>query len=284
MRPLLLARVGVCLAGAAFTAQTALAQAGPADLEAGYRLIYELKFAEARQHFAAWEKAHPEDPFGPASEAASYLYEEFDQQGVFTSEFFLDDKKLLGGVQHPADPQRRAAFLAANRRAQGLAKHLLQANPRDPDALFALTMTTGMQADYASLIEKRQLEGLRLVRQAQNDAAQLLAIKPDAQDAYLALGAADYIIGCLPGYKRFFLWFGGIHGDRQRGMSEMEQAAAHGHYLRPFAKALLALADLREKRPEEARVLLRDLVAEFPENPVFARELARLEKPAATSR
>jgi hypothetical protein len=268
------------VAAAAARPQTA----PPSQLDAGYRKVYELEFDQAREQFAAWEKAHPEDPLGPASEAASYLYEEFYQQGVFTSDFFLDDKKLLGGVQHPADPRRRAAFLAANRRAQGLAKRLLQANPRDPGALLALTMTIGMQADYAGLIEKRQLESLRLVRQAEGHAAQLLAANPNAQDAYLALGAADYIIGCLPGYKRFFLWFGGIHGDRERGMNELEQAAAHGRYLRPFAKALLALADLREKRPEQARSLLHDLVAEFPENPVFARELARLEKSGAPQR
>ena len=40
-----------------------------------------------------------------------------------------------------------------------------------------------------------------------------------AQDAYVALGTSNYVIGCLPGYKRAFLWFGGIHGDRTREWS-----------------------------------------------------------------
>jgi predicted Zn-dependent protease len=54
-------------------------------------------------------------------------------------------------------------------------------------------------------------------------------------------------------------------------------AADHGRYLRPFAKILLALTALREKKPEVARIQLNELVAESPENPLFASELANLK-------
>ena len=256
------------------------------EIEAGFHLLYELKFPEARRQFAAWEKAHPEDPLGAASEAAAYLFEEFNAQGVLTSEFFLDDKRLLGGTSIKPDAQRGAAFMAANLRAQKLARARLAANPRDPGALFALTIATGMQADYTSIILKRHLEGLRLVRQAEGHAKNLLSVAPDSADAYLALGAANYIIGCLPGYKRVFLRFGGIRGDKPRGMQQLQMAAARGHYLRPYAKILLALAALREKQVELARSNLRELTTEFPSNPLFARELAKIPPPkrAAPSR
>jgi hypothetical protein len=56
----------------------------------------------------------------------------------------------------------------------------------------------------------------------------------------------------------------------------LEIAADHGHYLRPFAKILLALAALREKKPEVARTQFKELVAEFLENSLFASELAKL--------
>jgi len=253
------------------------------EIDAGFHLLYELKFTEARARFAAWQKAYPDDPLGSASEAASYLFEEFYRQGVLTSEFFLDDKRLLGGVVAKPDEIRRAGFAAANQRAQELARRRLKANARDADALFALTISTGMQADYASLIEKRQLESLRLVREAEGYAKNLIALQPDSADAYLALGAANYIIGCLPGYKRFFLWFGGIRGDKPGGMQQLQTAATRGHYLRPFAKMLLALAALREKQVELARAQLRELTAEFPDNSMFARELAKLPKPAPAS-
>src|ERR1039458_4292205 len=50
---------------------------------------------------------------------------------------------------------------------------------------------------------------------------------------------------------------------------------------RPFAKIMLALAALREKKAEVARTQLEELVAEFPENPLFALELAKLKVPPA---
>jgi hypothetical protein len=42
------------------------------EIEAGFHLLYELKPVEARTQFEAWQKSHPEDPLGIASEAASY--------------------------------------------------------------------------------------------------------------------------------------------------------------------------------------------------------------------
>ena len=152
----------------------------------------------------------------------------------------------------------------------------LKTNPDDANALFAMTLSQGMQANYASLIDKRQLDSLKKVREADVYAKKLLAVDPDAADAYLGLGMANYFIGSLPGTKRLFLGFAGIHGDKKAGIQQLEITAEHGRYLRPFAKILLALAALREKKTEVARTQLKELVAEFPDNPLFASELTKL--------
>src|SRR5260370_824504 len=55
------------------------------ELDAGFHLLYELKFPEARGQFASWEKKHPEDPIGSVSYAAGYLFEEFYYQGELPS-------------------------------------------------------------------------------------------------------------------------------------------------------------------------------------------------------
>jgi hypothetical protein len=140
-----------------------------------------------------------------------------------------------------------------------------------------MALSVGMQADYASLIDKHQMDSLKKIGEADKYAKKLLILAPDAADAYLGLGAANYIIGSLPGYKKFFIGFAGIHGDKKAGIQQLQIAADHGHYLRPFAKILLALAALREKKPEVARIQLKELVAEFPENPLFANELDKLK-------
>ncbi len=247
------------------------------ELDAGFHLLYELKPEEAHKQFESWQESHPEDPLGSASEAAAYLFEECNRQGALTSEFFLDDKRFLGKIPLKPHPELRAAFFAADQHAQDLAQLRLKTNPDDTNALFAMTLSLGMQADYASLIDKHQLDSLKKIREADKYSKRLLAVEPDAADAYLGLGTANYFIGSLPGIKKFFLSFAGIHGDKKAGIDQLEIAADHGHYLRPFAKILLALAALREGKTEVARVQLHELVAEFPENPLFASELAKLK-------
>jgi len=250
---------------------------GPVLLENGFHDLYGLDFEGARSQFLAYQRMEPTDPLGKVAEAASYLYEEFNQKGVLSSAFFLDDSKFLGGIDGKASENRNDAFMNANRQAREMAKGILQSNPRDAHGLLVLTMADGMESDYDALIEKKQLAGLSMMRQAETEANTLLAIDPTAQDAYLALGASNYVIGCMPTYKRFFLRIGGVHGDKQRGIQEMQMAAENGHYLKPFAKILLALGYEREHQFDRARVLLADLTAQFPENPLFAHELALIE-------
>ena len=259
---------------AAIQVATPAPASGEPRLETAFQRMYELRFDEARGEIASYRHVHPGDPLGAAAEAASFLFEQFDHQGVLTSAFFLDDDRFLGGIQGQPDRQLSASFLAANESARTMARELVKSNPDDPDGLFVLTLADGMQGDFEALIGKHQLSALSLIRGAEREATRLLAVRADAQDAYVALGAANYIIGCLPGYKRFLLWFGGVRGDRQRGMDQLQMAADRGHYLRPYAQVLLALAAEREGRFDLARALFIDLVREFPANPVFAAELA----------
>jgi len=244
----------------------------------GFQLLYELKFDEARQRFMKWEQERPAEPSGPAMEAAADLFEEFYRKGVLTSDFFLDDKRLLGGIKGEPDADLERQFASAVGRGQKMARARLQEQPMDPNALFALTLIEGSQADDLFLIHRRQIESLRHLREADRRARMLLEVAPDADDAYVALGAANYIIGCLPGYKRAVLWFGGVHGDKDLGMQQLARAAAseHAHYLRPYARLMLALAALREMNADVSRQQLQDLVMEFPENPLFAKELAKV--------
>ena len=251
----------------------------PPELAAGFRLLYDLRPDDARAKFAIWQASHPDDPLGSAAEAASYLFEECYRQGVLTSEFFLDNKRFLGEIAIKPDQELRDAFFGAERQAQDVARLRLRTHPQDANALFAMTLSLGMQADYASLIEKQQLESLRMIGEADTFAKKLLAVNPDAADAYLTLGTANYVIGSLPALKRLLLHVKGISGDKPGGIRQLEIAATHGRYLRPFAKIILALAALREKKTALARVQLMELVAEFPRNSLFVSELAKLDAP-----
>src|ERR1700719_1367301 len=257
------------------------------ELTAGFNLLYQQKFTEARAAFESWQSRNPREPFGEVAIAATYLYEEMYRQGALTSDFFLNEKKFLHGIDGKPDPVRMKNFREALTRARVLAKQRLKTNPKEPEALFALTLAAGMESDADAILEKKQLDGLKRMKEANEYAKHLLAVHPDAADAYVAPGIANYIIGSLnPGY-RFALWFGGIHGDKKLGMEQVAKTVENGRYLRPFAKIMLALAARREKQNALAQKLLRELKEEFPSNDTFAAEYAKamgLAVPAVITR
>ena len=257
----------------------------PGLLDTGFHEMYALNFKSAREHFLAYQKARPDDPLGKVAEAASYLFEEFNDKGVLTSDFFLNDDRFLGGIEGKPADNRNTNFVTANHQARDMAKRRVKENPHDARGLLVLTMTDGMESNYAAMIEKKQLQALSLMRQAESEANALLGVDPNEKDAYVALGMSNYVIGSLPGYKKMFLWFGGVHGDRNRGIQQMQTAAQQGHYLQPFAKILLALAYEREHQMDRAQPILSELAAQYPANPIFTRELALLaSKPACCKR
>ena len=245
------------------------------ELSSGFRQLYIQRFPEGRALFEAWESEHPDEPFGQVAIAASYLFEEFYRQGVLSSDFFLNEKRFLHGIDGEPDPERMANFATAIHKARELASERLSKDPHDPEALYALTLCSGMQSDADMILNKHNLEALRKLKEANAHAKVLLAERPDAKDAYLAVGSANYIIGCLSVGFRAMLWFGGVHGDKKLGMQQLAEAADGGRYLEPLAKIMLALAARREKQKTLAQKLLRELTEEFPESPLYPIEYAK---------
>ena len=245
------------------------------ELASGFHLLYTQNFAEGREKFADWESQHPDEPFVQVAVAASYLFEEFYRQDVLSSDFFLNEKKFLNGIDGKPDPGRMKSFQEAIRHARKLARQRLEKNAKDPEALFALALSAGMESDAAMILKKQHLEALKRLKEANEHARQLLAQQPDANDAYVALGAANYIIGSLSGGARFMLRFGGIHGDKKLGMEQLGKTIENGRYLQPFAKILLALAARREKQNPLAQKLFHELSEEFPESALYAAEYAK---------
>jgi len=246
-------------------------------LDSGFRRLYDLDFAGAQREFQSWEKLNSENPMGPASEAAGILFSEFNRLGVLEAQFYESDSVFAARKKYEADPQQRAQFERALGRAEEMAKANLNKDARDRDALMAMTFAAGLRSDFAALIEKRNLASLRYTKEATAWAAQLLAADPECYDAHLAGGVSRYIIGSMAAPVRWFLRLGGVPGDKAGGIAELQTTASKGHLLAPFARILLSIAYVREKDLSHAREMLSGLQHDFPNNPLFGRELARLD-------
>jgi hypothetical protein len=251
--------------------------AAVSPLDHGFSELYNLDFAGAQKDFATWQQLHPEDPVGPVSEAAGFLFSEFNRLGVLEAQFYENDEAFDGRPKLTPDPVLRQQFMAAIGRAETLSRARLATDPEDRDALFALTLSAGLQADYAALIEKRNLASLHFTKEASVSAQQLLAVCHDCYDALLATGFTKYIIGSMSAPVRWILRMGGMPADKQGGIADLQATAKHGHYLAPFARILLAIAYVREKDKARALQLLAGLQREFPANTLFPRETAHLQ-------
>ena len=270
---------GVCCAQGAPLPLDAKDVPGPttvSPLDRGFVGLYNLDFGGAQQDFAAWQRMHPEDPMGPVSEAAGCLFSEFNRLGVLEAQFYENDTAWDKRPKLAADPALRDRFLNAIGRAETLARTKLARDPKDRDALFAITLASGLQADYAALIEKRNLASLHFTKQASASAQELLAVCHNCYDALLATGFSKYIIGSMAAPVRWLLRMGGLAADKQGGIADLETTAKHGHYLAPFARILLAIAYVREKDKPRALEMLAGLQREYPGNTLFAREIEHL--------
>ncbi len=249
----------------------------PNEIDQAFSRLYNFDFQGAHAALNRRIAAQPDDPLPYAVRGSADLFFELDRLSILEGEFFSDDKRIADKKKSgKPDPANRVQLFKALDDAQSRAQAHLNANPNDQNALFAACIAVGVLGDYTALVEKKQLSSLSLVKRSTAYAQRLLKLNPQFYDAYLTTGSTEYLIGSLPFFVRWFVKVDNISGDKDTGIKTVQLVAAKGHYLRPFAKILLAIANLREKRPRESEKLLMELSREFPENPLFKKELAQL--------
>lgn len=251
-------------------------QKAATPLDTGYRQMYDLQFDAAHRSFETWLQQHPEDPLGSVSNAAAYLFGEFDRLHILQSEFFLDDGLFLNHAKPSPDPRVKQEFQKALDLSQAAADHALAQDPNDQNAQFATVLRLGLHADYLALVEKKYVASLNEIKTGRGIAEKLIAANPKFGDAYLAIGVENYLLSLKPAPVRWLLRFGGAETDKDRGIANLALTAENGHYLVPYARVLLAVAALRDKNIARAKDLLQGLAHEFPHNPLYSRELSRL--------
>lgn len=237
--------------------------------------MYNLAFDDAHRCFREWERLHPDDPFGPVSDAAAYLFFEFDRLKVLRSEFFAGDKGFLDSKKLVPDPGTKSAFQADLAQSKKLADARLARSPNDEGALFSTVMRLALDSDYDSLINKQYWVALKKIKETQMYADKLLREHPDCYDAELAVGVENYVLSLKPAPVRWVLRMTGAEADREKGIALLRLVADKGHFLKPYAKVLLAIAALRSNNRAEAKSLIAELAKQFPKNDLFQAELKK---------
>jgi hypothetical protein len=249
-----------------------LSGAGLAD---GYRSMYDLDFGAAHRQFESFEETNPGDPMGPVSNAAAYLFSELERLHVLDSELFVDDGKFKLRQRLTASPEIKRAFDDQLAKGRASVERVRKGSPDDRNALLADVMAHGLEADYLSLIEHRDLAALGVVKEGRVLATRLLTVHPDCYDGYLAIGVENYLLSLKPAPVRWILGWSGAQTNKQEGIAKLRLTAQKGNLLQPYARMLLAVAALRDHDTAGAVEILDGLVREFPHNRLYTSELAR---------
>ena len=273
-----LSMLRICLL---LTAPAISALAAPNALERGYSHMYDLQFADAHKAFAEWNQARPSDPLGPVSDAAAYLFSEFDRLHILQSEFFTHDQHYLTDHKLSPDPNIKQQFYRALEQGRAIA---VKASPFDKDAQFASILANGLESDYLALIEKRYTASFQKMKLARTQAERLLASDPTYYDAWVAVGVENYVLSAKAALMRWLLRLSGGQTNKAVGVEKLKLVAEKGRYLAPFARLLLAVAALRDNNHGRARDLLAELSRDYPHNPLYREELTRIEPLARSTR
>src|SRR5260370_25326068 len=83
---------------------------GGTPIDDGYHDMYNLQFLAAHLKFQQWIAAHPQDPMGPVSDGAAWLFGEFDRLHVIDVELFPDQNRFDNRQRLTAHPTARKTF------------------------------------------------------------------------------------------------------------------------------------------------------------------------------
>jgi len=256
---------------------SALCGAQPTQLDEGYRQMYDLQFSDAHRTFEEWQRQHPDDPMGFVSDGAAYLFSEFGRLHILEAEFFTHDQHFITDHKLTPHPAVKKKFDAA----LDMTLQLSARSPQSANSMFAALLASGLRSDYTALIEKRYMMSFKEMKASRQQAERLLAVNPQCYDAWLAVGVENYMLSIKPLFVRWFLKMAGGETDRLAGIAKLKLTAEKGRYLAPFARLLLGVVALRDHDVNRAREILTALTKEYPDNPLYPLELARLNAGSA---
>jgi len=250
---------------------------GDPDTLAGFEAFYNMDYPAALAHFERAYRARPADPFTVNHLLEAVLFAELHREGKLDAQLYLSNAFVhLQSSPPPAAVRQRIASLLAE--AFRLEAARLAASPQDADALYARSVTRGLQATYQALVDRAWFAALRSGLHAYGDARHVLELQPGYTDALLIVGIYNYVVGSLPWPVRAAAFLATIHGSKTRGLEMIRQAIAGGGEASVDARTTLALFLAREHRYPEALELAHWLSTHFPGNFLYGLAEADLLK------
>lgn len=236
-----------------------------------FHYFYNLDYDRAIPAFQKLLDHDPNDPNAVNHLLAAVMYRELYRMGLLNPSDYTNDSFIVT-PHRPADPKVKQQIEALVNRAQALEEQRLNVNPNDVEALYARGITRAQFSTYTGLVDRAWFSALRNAVGARRDHERVLELRPDYTDAKLVVGVHNYVTGSLPLAIKVAASMVGLGGNKQRGFDYLFEVAKNGKENRTEARIALVLFLAREGRNEEALIMLKGLLPEYPENVILALE------------
>jgi tetratricopeptide (TPR) repeat protein len=237
--------------------------------------LYNLDFITAQHGYEALTRTYPDDPhYWNALASSIWLKITYDQQKLniesFSGKGSFGTRESKEGVN--PDDEKRLRYTVAT--AMAKAQAVLDKNPNDVRALYALGIANATLASFEGTVKRSYLSAHGKAKTARNLHQQVLKLDPTFDDARMSVGTYDYVIGVIPSFFRFLLApFGIRSAGKDAGIRQIETAASKGKIASTDARMVLAVVYSREKKYDQALQILNELHGKYPRNFLF--ELAK---------
>lgn len=228
-------------------------QPPPGDsLSQGLWWLYQLQYEKARNLFDDYAKSHPQDPAG-------YFYKTATDWWQLAQDFDFKlpkiEERLEQDYEDTVRVGRAALDSAANDHERGLAC-LYWGGAEGLNGRWLVTQKEWRRAYFMG-------------RRGNNLLHRALHYDPTLYDAYMGIGIYDYFTDTLSGVVGALAHLL-IHGDRKRGLEELQLAINKSEHARVESMIfLIEIYTSEEHTPEKALPLTLELHREFPTSPAM---------------
>jgi len=228
-----------------------------------YNLEHDLALATFRLAVAA----DPQDAGAYRGLASSLWLSITFRRGNMTVDDYLGRPNKPNTNPLPNPPADAVSgFRDAIDKATAIARARIARNPKDADAHYQLGAAIGLRASYSATVEGSVLAAFRAAREAYDEEETALTLQPQRKDAGLIVGTYRYIVAALSLPLRMVAYMAGFGGGKDKGITQIEEAAAYGGDNQTEARFALILLFNREHRYDEALQQLAALRERYPRN------------------